>query len=203
MSKIIPTNSINPQKEIIHKASNIISNGGLVIVPTETVYGVACDPKNNEAIERLQKTKGRDKNKPISCVCSSINQVKRMCTNWNNSIDLLCKKYWPGPLTLVLETEDGWIGFRLPRHKIPVDLCNQFGDLLALSSANFSGGVDPINAGEAAALEVDLILDGGPSSEQPIPSTVIKIDKNKIERIREGCLTFREIEDYFYNGLQD
>ena len=203
MSKIIVTNSINPQKEIIHKASDIISDGGLVIIPTETVYGVACDPKNSKAIDRLQKTKGRDKNKPISCVCSSIDQVKRMCTNWNNSIDLLCKKYWPGPLTLVLETESGWIGFRLPRHKIPVDLCDQFGDLLALSSANFSGGVDPINACEASALDVDLILDGGPSSDQPIPSTVIKIDKNKIERIREGCLTFREIEDYFYNGLQD
>ena len=203
MNKIILTDSTNPQKEIIHHASIILSNGGLVIIPTETVYGVACDPNNYKSIKRLQKTKGREKNKPISCLCSSIDQVKKMCINWNKSIELLCKKYWPGPLTLVLETDNGWIGFRLPKHKIPIELCNRFGNLLALSSANFSGGTDSISADQASSLDVDLILDGGLSSDRPIPSTVIKIDKNKIERIREGCLTFKEIEDYFYNGLQD
>ena len=104
---------------------------------------------------------------------------------------------------MVLETDNGWIGFRLPKHKIPIELCNRFGNLLALSSANFSGGTDSISADQASSLDVDLILDGGLSSDRPIPSTVIKIDKNKIERIREGCLTFKEIEDYFYNGLQD
>ena len=133
----------------------------------------------------------------------SIDQVKKMCINWNKSIELLCKKYWPGPLTLVLEMDNGWIGFRLPKHKIPIELCNRFGDLLALSSANFSGGTDSISADQTSSLDVDLILDGGLSSDRPIPSTVIRIDKNKIERIREGCLTFKEIEDYFYNGLQD
>ena len=85
MNKIILTDSTNPQKEIIHHASTILSNGGLVIIPTETVYGVACDPNNNKAIKRLQKTKGREKNKPISCLCSSIDQVKKMWFNPSRS----------------------------------------------------------------------------------------------------------------------
>ena len=63
----------------IKKSVSFLNKDDCVAIPTETVYGVACDPNNNKAIKRLQKTKGREKNKPISCLCSSIDQVKKMC----------------------------------------------------------------------------------------------------------------------------
>lgn len=201
MNKILTIDPNNPSSIIIEQASNILKKGGLIIIPTETVYGIACDPNNANAVRRLQETKGRDSKKPISCVCSSKDQVKNMCLNWSKSIDKLCSKFWPGPLTLVLETNNGWVGFRLPKHNVPIELCNKFGNLLALSSANLSGDIDAISAKETAKLDVDLILDGGFSSDKPIPSTVVKIDKNRIEGIREGCLTFKEIEDCFNHEI--
>ena len=69
--------------------------GGLVILPTETVYGIACDPNQPEALKRLQATKGRDANKPIARLVASPAQVKSLALHWNKGIQALCQTYWP------------------------------------------------------------------------------------------------------------
>ena len=120
----------------LKEACKILSNGELVIIPTETVYGIACDPENSYAVKKLQEIKGRDKNKPISYLAGSIDQVKNVCINWNNGIENLCKKYWPGPLTLVLETKKDWLGFRVPNHNVPILVCNTYGNF-TISCRNF------------------------------------------------------------------
>ena len=201
MNKLNTIDSIKPDLSLIDKACRIISNGGLVIMPTETVYGIACDPENSNAVRRLQEIKGRDKNKPLSYLAGSINQVKKVCINWNSGIDSLCKKFWPGPLTIVLETKNGWLGFRVPDHNIPILICNAYGSFLALTSANISGKPDASTAKSAASLDADLILDGGISSDQAIPSSVIKINGANLEIIREGVLTFSKLNECFSYGI--
>ena len=83
MSCILPVNPNQPETDAITKAADCLASGGLVILPTETVYGLACDPNQPEAMKRLQATKGRDANKPIARLVASLAQVKSQALHWN------------------------------------------------------------------------------------------------------------------------
>ena len=200
MSCSLPVNPNLPETDAITKAADCLASGGLVILPTETVYGLACDPNQPEAMKRLQATKGRDANKPIARLVASLAQVKYQALHWNRGIESLCQTYWPGPLTLVLETETGWTGFRIPDHPVPVAVAAAFGSSIALTSANLSGKTDPRTADETNHLPANLTLDSGPASDQAIPSTVIKINGHHLEGLREGTLPFSTLETVFNEG---
>jgi L-threonylcarbamoyladenylate synthase len=108
----------------------------------------------------------------------------------------LAKKYWPGPLTLVLNTPDGPTGFRVPAHEVPLALARAFGRPIALTSANKSGGADAVNAQEAFQTLVDsvaLFLDAGECSGKK-PSTVVQCLPASINILREGAVSAKEIE---------
>lgn len=193
----------HPKSDLIQKAVAVLGQGGLVIVPTETVYGVACDPAVSGAMERLIQAKGRDGDKPIARLAADGVQVKASAKNWNGGLEALATAYWPGPLTVVLETEEGWTGYRVPDHAVAVALAKQCGRTLALTSANLSGEADTKTAQEAmASIEADLVLDSGPSADKAIPSTVIKVDGSRIECLREGRLSFPDVENVFKKGLE-
>ncbi len=192
-----------PEEVLLEKARTVLADGGLVIVPTETVYGIACDPAVEGAMEKLIAAKGRDGNKPIARLAADTEQIKASAKNWNGGLEALASKYWPGPLTIVLETTAGWTGYRVPDHAVALGLAQSCGRSLALTSANLSGNPDTKTAAEAiAAVEADLALDSGPSAEQAIPSTVIKVDGEQIDCLREGCLPFSKVETVFQNGLK-
>ncbi len=201
MGPIVQVSKASPAAECIDQAVSILEAGGLVIVPTETVYGIACDPDVPGALDRLIKAKGRDSRKPIARLIASPAQVQSYCLGWNSGVQALCTAHWPGPLTLVLETVFGWIGFRMPDHAVPAALANACGRLLALTSANHSGGSDPCTAGEAAAVPADLILDGGVGSNKAAPSTVVKVDGEHIDCLRKGALPFSGLQAKFRQGL--
>ena len=201
MSSTLPVNANQPDATVIAKAAKCLAAGGLVILPTETVYGIAFDPNQPKALERLQATKGRDANKPISRLVASSAQAKSLALHWNKGIEALCQNYWPGPLTLVLETEMGWTGFRVPDHSIPIAVATTFGSSIALTSANRSGERDPRTADETNHLAADLTLDSGPTADQAIPSTVIKIHSHHLENLRPGALSFSSLVTVFDNGL--
>ena len=201
MSFVLPVNPNQLDAAVIAKAAKCLASGGLVILPTETVYGIACDPNQPEALKRLQSIKGRDANKPIARLVASSTQAKSLALHWNKGIQALCQTYWPGPLTLVLETEMGWTGFRVPDHSIPIAVATAFGSSIALTSANRSGERDPRTADETNHLAADLTLDSGPTAEQAIPSAVIKIHNHHLESLREGTLSFSMLETVFNNGL--
>jgi len=191
-----------PDLAVLGKAKEILLGGGLVIVPTETVYGIACDPAVPGAMDKLAAAKGRDGNKPIARLAADGAQVKATATNWNGGLEALAGKWWPGPLTIVLETADGWTGYRVPDHAVAIGLAKLCGRTLALTSANPSGEPDTKTADEAiASVAADLALDSGPSAEQAIPSTVVKVDGGHIECLREGCLPFPEVEAVFKEGV--
>ena len=198
MIQIVETDRENPDFQALEKAKAVLREGGLVIVPTETVYGIACDPAVPGAMDRLIAAKGRDGDKPIARLAADGEQVKAASRHWNPGLESLASKWWPGPLTIVLETADGWTGYRVPDHAVAIELAKLCGRTLALTSANLSGDPDTKTAQEAvASVEADLALDSGPSADQAIPSTVIKVDRNEIECLREGRIPFEEIVQVF------
>ncbi|MBN2684528.1 MAG: hypoxanthine phosphoribosyltransferase [Pontiellaceae bacterium] len=187
-----------PEIVPLAKAHAVLNEGGLVIVPTETVYGIACNPEIPGAMEKLMAAKGRDGDKPIARLAADAEQVADLAIRWNSGLQALAEKYWPGALTIVLETAEGWTGFRIPDHAVALQLARICRAPLALTSANLSGEPDTRTAQEAmASVEADLALDSGPSAEQAIPSTVVKVDGDRIECLREGKIPFQEIEHIF------
>lgn len=201
MGRIVEIDRFRPEAGILEEAGSILAAGGLVIVPTETVYGIACNPAVPGAMKKLAAAKGRDGDKPVARLASDPGQVAQVAANWNAGLAALAENYWPGPLTIVLETSEGWTGFRIPDHAVPLGLAETVGCALALTSANLSGDPDTRTAQEAmAAVEADLVLDSGPSGEQAVPSTVVRVDRDHIECIRQGALSFAEVEAVFRKG---
>ncbi len=191
----------SPAAGPLQRACDVLAQGGLVIVPTETVYGIACDPDVPGAMEKLVTAKGRDGGKPIARLAADAEQVKATALNWTPGLEALATAYWPGPLTIVLETPDGWTGYRVPDHAVAIALAKACGRVLALTSANLSGEADTKTAQEAMAeVEADLVLDSGPSAEQAIPSTVVKVDRDRIECLRPGSLPFDDVAAVFRKG---
>jgi L-threonylcarbamoyladenylate synthase len=192
-----------PETELLERAKAVLAEGDLVIVPTETVYGLACDPAVPGAMEKLVAAKGRDGGKPVARLAANAGQVAATSKDWNPGLQALAAKYWPGPLTIVLETSKGWTGYRVPDHAVAIGLARVCGRTLALTSANLSGEPDTKTAREAMdSVEADLALDSGPSAEQAIPSTVVKVDGKEIECLREGCLPFAKVSAVFNKGLE-
>jgi L-threonylcarbamoyladenylate synthase len=203
MPEILSIDIEHPQSEPLDRARQTLAGGGLVIVPTETVYGIACDPAVPGALEKLAAAKGRDGDKPVARLAARAEQVAEVAADWSPGLQALATKYWPGPLTIVLETPDGWTGYRIPDHAVALALAKTCERTLALSSANPSGEPDTKTVAEAiAAVEADLALDSGPSAKEAIPSTVVKVDGNHIECLREGRLPFHTVEKTFHQGLK-
>ena len=195
MSEMIPIDPANPDPEIIRRACELLKAGELVGVPTETVYGIACAPKH---IEALYCAKERDRGKPVARLAGSLEQVEALGADFGKHGRALAEKYWPGPLTLVLNTPEGTTGFRVPAHEVPLALARAFGRPIALTSANKSGDQDALNATEAfQTLESDvpLFLDVFQGLEKPAgkPSTVVQCLENETKILREGAVSIAEI----------
>lgn len=193
MAEIVQINADRPEPERIRRACALLEAGELVVVPTETVYGIACAPAH---LEKLYAAKERDRGKPIARLAASLEQVEALGADFGMHGLTLAKKYWPGPLTLVLDTPGGPTGFRVPAHEVPLALARTFGRPIALTSANKSGGADAISAQEAfQSLEkaVALFLDAGECSEKK-PSTVVQCSESGIKILREGAVSKEEID---------
>lgn len=192
MANIVQMDADRPAADIIRRACALLESGELVVIPTETVYGIACAP---EHLEKLYGAKERDRGKPIAQLAASMEQVESLGANFGRDGKALAEKFWPGSLTLVLETPEGTTGFRVPAHEVPLALARAFGRPIALTSANKSGGADAINAQDAFdSLEesVSLFLDSGETFSKT-PSTVVHCMDNETKILREGAIPSAEI----------
>lgn len=195
MCKIIEIDPKTPDPKVILQACDILEAGGLVVVPTETVYGIACAP---EHIEALYCAKERDRGKPIARLAASLKQVQALGADFGRDGLALADKYWPGSLTLVLNTPEGTTGFRVPDHEVPLALARAFGRPIALTSANKSGGADATNAQDAfqtLKAAVPLFLDAGETSTK-VPSTVVLCTEDGTRILREGSIAAEELKSY-------
>ena len=175
--------------ENIRRAAECLRAGELVIVPTETVYGVAVRADFPGGMVRLFAAKGRDEGKPVAFFAETVEQVRAAGVRVNSMAERLAAAFWPGPLTMVLQNSTGgWDGFRVPDHPVALAWVRELGMLPAVTSANRSGEPAALTAQEAwAALapHVSLALDAGPAG-QGQASTVVKVMEDGMVLLREG-----------------
>jgi L-threonylcarbamoyladenylate synthase len=192
-------------EESFVRAARVVKKGGLVIYPTDTVYGLGCDPLNDDAVIKVFKVKGRER-KALPILASSVANVERIA-HLGGIARKAADKLWPGAITFVLEKKpllpsavtcsSPSVGVRIPNHPAALRLISLCGGLLVGTSANISGLAPPKTAQEAAQQigdKVDLTLNGGPA---PIgrSSTVLALTSDKPTILRSGPISAREIAE--------
>ncbi|MCA9860942.1 MAG: threonylcarbamoyl-AMP synthase [Thermomicrobiales bacterium] len=181
-----------------------IASGGVVAIPTDTVYGIAASLTYPDALDRIYAIKGRPAQMPLPVLVSSAAALSHL-VELDDSIVPLIDAFWPGPLTVVLPATTrvprqvlgpgDSIGVRLPSHPIAIEVIEKAGGAVACTSANRSGGPPALTALEVAESigpELDLILDSG-NAPGGVASTVVAIDGVALRFIREGALSMTEI----------
>ncbi len=168
-------------------AAGILNDGGVAVIPTDTVYGLAARPDRPSAVARLYSMKGRDADKPIALLASDLAAVERLGGRMEGKARELALKHWPGALTLVVGGE----GFRVPAHEKTRRMIAMCGGLLRVTSANISGRSPAVDAAHAFAevgLVAECVIDDG-ISPGGVPSTVVKVlEDGSIEILRRGAV---------------
>jgi len=198
---------LQPTPENIAKAADILRAGGLVAMPTETVYGLAADASNPHAVIRLYEAKGRPRFNPLIAHVADIDTARAQGV-FSKQAETLAQAFWPGPLTLVVDLAGtskvsdiaraglDSIALRCPVHPVARSLLGAFQEPLVAPSANPSGKISPTQADHVAAdmgERVNLILDGGPC-ESGVESTIIDARGDHPALLRPGSLSAAEIE---------
>ena len=188
--------------EGIRKSVEIIENGGVIIFPTDTVYGIGCNPYDANAVKKIYEIKSREKIKSLPVLASSIEIVKQISII-DEFTEKIIKKYWPGPLTLILKLKDknlkeslnleDKIAVRIPNSVCTLKLLNKC-NLLVGTSANVSGDSSFTDPQECMknVKNYDVFVDGGTITSKG-ESTIIEIENEKIHVIREGALKKEDI----------
>jgi len=184
-----------PGRHAIEQAASVLRQGSLAILPTDTVYGVAADPAVPGALDRIYEAKARDRGKPIPFLVADLAEVARAGAVMGWRARRLARRYWPGPLTLVLRTSEGYEGFRIPNHPVTLAVLRAVGGILRVTSANRSGepaACDASTAAAALAGHVGIVLDAGPA---PLgaESTVVQEDGDTLTILRQGALPVEAI----------
>ena len=183
------------RNDSINRAADVLRGGSLVIVPTDTVYGVAADARIKDAEEKIYRAKSRERGKPIPILAADIGQVEKYGVEFDRIERKLAEKFWPGALTLVLMTSAGTEGFRVPGYDVALELLRAAGGVLRVTSANVSGEPPALTADEAINAiggSVELVLDAGKVSGG-IPSTVAKVENGRVIVLREGAISADEL----------
>jgi L-threonylcarbamoyladenylate synthase len=197
-AEIIKIDPANVDKEAIKFAATVLRNGGLVVFPTETVYGIGANALDENATRKLRAVKKRPPFKPFTLHISSVDMIKEMKCEITPQAQALMSKFWPGPLTLILGRFDAVkVGFRMPANAVAKALIAAAGVPIAASSANLSGEGPATSAEEVLAAMphgTDLILDGGPT-EFGKESTIIDTTVEPYKVVREGAISRERIID--------
>jgi L-threonylcarbamoyladenylate synthase len=182
----------NPEEKILDYAAAAIRGGKLVAFPTETVYGIAANRLDKKAINDLRRAKNRPEAKPFTVHISDVAMIRKMGVAVTSDASKLIKKFWPGPLTIILKAKNGErIGFRMPANKIAIQLIEAAQTPIVAPSANLSGKKAPVEAKkvfEELYGRIDLILDGG-RTRVGVESTVVDMTSNAPEILRDGAIS--------------
>ncbi|MCL1966240.1 MAG: L-threonylcarbamoyladenylate synthase [Candidatus Bathyarchaeota archaeon] len=210
---MLQINHANPEPEKIQIATQIIQNGGLVAFPTETVYGLGANALNSNTILALFKTKNRPMDNPPILHIADNSQVYLLAKEVPKNAEILMKKFWPGPLTLIFKRSNtipketvanlDTVAIRIPKHNIALSLIKQSGTPLAAPSANLSGKPSPTTAQHVyndLNGKIDAILDGG-STNIGLESTVLDLSADPPLLLRPGATTFEDIQAVLPNVI--
>jgi L-threonylcarbamoyladenylate synthase len=198
------TTSLN--KELMERAAALIRAGRLVAFPTETVYGLGANALDAAAVARIFEAKQRPRSSPLIVHVASLEMARKLASRWPEQAEALARRFWPGPLTLVLPKQASipdvvtaglpTAGLRMPAHPVALELIRSAGVPVAAPSANRFMGLSPTSAAhvsEGLGAAVDLILDGGPA-QVGIESTVLSLAEAVPVLLRPGMLSREQVE---------
>lgn len=191
-------------EEGILRASEIIKNGGVAVYPTDTVYGIGCNPYMKESVDRIYRIKNRDRTKPLPLLAYSVEKAEEIAS-FDEKTRRIIEKFWPGALTVILKSSDqklmeslgvgDKIAIRVPDSRCTLSLLQRI-DLLVGTSANISGEEsfkDPSDCPEELG-NFEVFVDGG-VIESRGESTIIEVTDGQTRIVREGAISKEEILD--------
>lgn len=190
----------------ISLAAELIKKGELVAIPTETVYGLGANAFNPQAVAKIFQLKERPAFDPLIVHVSDLSQIESLCKQQDERIRLLAARFWPGPLTIVVEKNENipdivtsglnTVGIRMPNHPLALQLISEAGTPIAAPSANKFGRISPTKAQHVANQlpDVPYIIDGGQTAVG-IESSVIRLHRDGFVMLRPGAIGINEIAE--------
>jgi L-threonylcarbamoyladenylate synthase len=211
---MVKINSETPEPSLIRYAADQIRSGQVLGMPTDTFYGLAVDPFNLRAVDRVYEIKSRSRHKPLSLLIEDVDQAEHLANTLPDEFYALAKKFWPGPLTIIVKAASrlplkvtantGNVALRVPNANIPLEVIKAAGIPITATSANLSGESECTSAEavrEQLGVRIPIIVDGG-SSPREIASTIVDLtdEEARWKILREGAIAAQEISKFFAEG---
>ena len=203
----MPSSTSSPTDDQIDEARRVLESGGVIGLPTETVYGLGADATSASAVRKIFAIKGRPADHPLIVHVADIEAARGLSRSWPSSAELLAEAFWPGPLTIIVERGPmildvvtggrDTVAIRIPRHALALRLLQRFGRPVAAPSANRFGRVSPTTAEHVRSdlgSDVTMVLDGGPC-EVGLESTIVDCSVDPPQILRPGSISAEQIAD--------
>jgi len=212
--EMVEINSEKPEPSLIRYAADQIRAGQVLGMPTDTFYGLAADPFNLRAVERVYEIKSRSRHKPLSLLIEDVDQAEELAKPLPEEFHALAKKYWPGPLTIIVRAASrlplkvtantGNVALRVPNASIPIAVVQAAQIPITATSANLSGENECTTAvavRDQLGMRIPIIVDGG-TSPREIASTIVDLtdEEARWKILREGAISSQEISEFFAKG---
>jgi len=213
-AEIVKISSDAPESSLVKYAADQIRAGEVLGMPTDTFYGLAADPFNLRAVDRVYDIKTRSRHKPLSLLIESVEQAEDLAKDLPDEFHALARKYWPGPLTIIVKAgsrlplkvtaNTGNVALRVPNAKIPLAVVTAAAIPITATSANLSGASECTTAEQVRDQlhgRISIIVDGG-TSPREIASTIIDLtdESARWKVMREGAIPADEISTFFAKG---
>jgi len=206
MTQVLTVDPLHPDPALLRRGADVLTTGGLVAFPTETVYGLGANALAEEAVRRIFEAKGRPSRNPVIVHVATPAQARELAADWPEKAERLAAAFWPGPLTLVVRKAEcvpaivtaggDTVGIRIPAHPVALALLRMAGVPIAAPSANRSTELSPTRAEHVVASlsgRIDLILDGGPCVVG-LESTVLDVSRERPRLLRPGMISRAALE---------
>jgi len=213
-AEIVKISSEKPEQSLIRYAADQIRAGEVLGMPTDTFYGLAADPFNLRAVDRVYEIKTRSRHKPLSLLIESVEQAEELALSLPEEFDQLARKFWPGPLTVIIRAgsrlplkvtaNTGNVALRVPNSKIALAVVQAAGIPITATSANLSGASECTTAEavrDQLGERISIIVDGG-TSPREVASTIVDLTDSEARWriLREGAIPATEISHFFAQG---
>lgn len=212
--EMVKISSENPEPSLVRYAADQIRAGEVLGMPTDTFYGLAADPFNLRAVDRVYEIKSRSRHKPLSLLIEDVDQAEELAKPLPEEFHALAKKFWPGPLTVIVRAASrlplkvtantGNVALRVPNAKIPIAVVQAARIPITATSANLSGENECTTAvavRDQLGIRIPIIVDGG-TSPREVASTIVDLtdEEARWKILREGAIAATEISEFFAKG---
>ena len=213
-AEILKINNEKPEASLIRYAADQIRAGEVLGMPTDTFYGLAADPFNLRAVDRVYEIKSRSRHKPLSLLIESVEQSEELARPLPEEFAALARKFWPGPLTIIVKASSrlplkvtantGNVALRIPNSRISLAVVQAAQIPITATSANLSGEAECTTAlavRDQLQDRISIIVDGG-TSPREVASTIIDLtdEEARWRILREGAIPSQEISEFFARG---